>query len=58
MKTVKKAAEILFENLGSVYCDTCKTELGEEACDYCHRKSMNWGISEAFAYELAKEICK
>jgi len=52
MKTKEQIKEILMSNFDSVYCNTC----GNEDCDECHRKAMNWGISEKFAEKVANSI--
>ena len=51
-----KVKEYLVEFLSSVYCDTCANQDDENKCDYCHRKSMNWALSEQTAETMAKEI--
>ncbi len=50
-----KISEILKQELSSVYCDTCSGELDSE-CEDCHRKSMNWGISDHTANRLELKI--
>lgn len=52
-----RVAELLMSALESVYCNTCKNDDSSE-CDYCHRKSMSWGLSEKAAYKIAEEIQK
>lgn len=42
----------LMKELNHVYCDTC----GNEDCDDCHRKYMNWQISEAVATSIVKKL--
>lgn len=49
----EKIVEILKNNLGSVYCDTCDGGMDSDNCDYC---AMYWGISDAFAERIADEI--
>ena len=56
MKNREEIIEILKNNLSYVYCDSCEFNLESECCDYCHRKSMNWGISTAFAEAIADAI--
>lgn len=50
--------EILMKKLQSVYCDTCKFNYTESdsVCEMCHRKSMEWSISELEAEEITKLI--
>ena len=50
-----KIVKILMDNLSSVYCDTCGPR-EEDDCEYCHRKSMMWGLSENTARKLARKI--
>ena len=60
----EKIVEILKENFQSVYCGTCESEgdkLDEDGisrCDDCHRKAMNWGISDDACSNLADKIIK
>lgn len=55
----EKISEMLYWNLGTVYCYSCEHENTEdEACDYCHRKSMGWSLSKKAADGLAKGIMK
>ena len=49
-----KIKEILLKQFSNVYCDTCGNS--EEQCDYCHRKSMLWSLSQNTATELAEKI--
>ena len=48
--------KILLKQFSSVYCGTCEAQ--EDWCDECHRKMMNWGLSEKAAGEIADEIIK
>jgi len=48
--------EILKSYLAGVYCNSCESEETEEYCEDCHRKAMNWGISDAHADKIASEI--
>jgi len=50
--------EYLVGFLSSVYCDTCANNAHGSACDYCHRKSINWALSEQAAETMAAEIAK
>lgn len=52
----EKIIEILKLYFSSVYCDTCNGELEADKCDYCHRKNMNWAISDGCAEEIASKI--
>jgi hypothetical protein len=49
-------ADILLKEFTTVYCYTCAYEETEECCDECHRKNMNWSLSEKRALELEKMI--
>lgn len=51
-----KIVEILKNEFRSVYCDSCKGEMDSDACDFCHRKYMNWSISDEYAEIVAEEI--
>ena len=55
-----KIMDVLKGKLGSVYCGGCGSGQGDadDWCECCHRKAMNWNISEKFAAEIAKEILK
>ena len=53
----EKISEMLYQNLGAVYCYNCENEDTDE-CDYCHRKSIGWSLSRKAADSLAKEIMK
>ena len=62
-------ANLIYENLGYMYCDNCRfnSEISEEesirkfgywGCEDCHRKYNGWGISKTEAEHLAREIIK
>ena len=55
MNEKEKIVELLKNNFGSIYCDTCGYE-DSSRCEECRRKAMNWGISESFACILADVI--
>ena len=48
---------LLKEQFSSVYCDTCKAneEDNYDACCECHRKAMNWEISNYTAESVANK---
>ena len=50
------AKEYLMSFFDSVYCDTCRNVDNESACDYCHRKSMNWAISESAVDKILSDL--
>ena len=56
----EKIAEMLYQNLGAVYCYSC--EYGdfenEDMCEDCHRKYMNWALSHKAADGLAEEVMR
>lgn len=54
----EKVTEILTSYFNSVYCDTCAYDspYGQPECDECHRKAMNWALSEASAAQVAEMI--
>lgn len=54
MKTKEEIINILISEFSSIYCDTCNGK----NCDDCHRKYINWSISNNFAEALAEEILK
>jgi hypothetical protein len=58
MKTKEEIVEIIMGYFGSVYCDSCESNKTSNKCDECHRKAMNWGISEDYAGKIADEILK
>ena len=60
-KMTNKIKEYICNELNSVYCHSCrgndlKNEEHEYFCDGCHRKYMNWAISEHAANKMAKDI--
>ena len=57
MKNKEEIVDILMGYFDSVYCDSCEHD-DTSRCDECHRKAMNWGISEDFAKKVAEEIVK
>ena len=56
MLSEEKIAEYLMDTFSSVYCGSCSYQESGEGCDECHRKYMNWGLSEAKASKIAKYI--
>jgi len=66
MTQKEKIAEILYNELDYIYCNTCKyTQITREeaeekfdyyGCDDCYRKYMGWEISKNYAEEIAEEI--
>lgn len=49
--------EFLKNEFSSVYCDTCESNDNDDGtCDYCHRKAMNWSISDYQARYVTKRI--
>lgn len=61
MKDENQIVDILLNKLESVYCNNCssnKLKSSDEDCycEECHRKNMNWSISEKTAKQIAKEI--
>lgn len=45
--------DFICNELSSIYCDTCK--YCDDDCDYCHRKAMEWGISDDEAEVIANK---
>lgn len=54
----EKIIKLLYQQLGSIYCDSCDNVDTDAICDYCHRKSMSWSLSWAGAEGLADAIMK
>ena len=54
----EKIVQVLKDKLSSVYCDNCvgNADFSGDYCDFCHRKYMNWGISDEYAELIAEEI--
>ena len=51
--------DMLLSELAGVYCWNCEHESKDEVeCEYCHRKYMNWKISQTTATEIADRIVK
>lgn len=49
--------EFLKNEFSSVYCDTCESNDSDDgACSCCHRKAMNWSISDYQARYVTKRI--
>ena len=60
MKSKEEIIEILKREFGYIYCYNCKYEQEDsesDSCEWCHRKYMNWSISDSAAEEIAEEIC-
>lgn len=45
--------DFLYNELQSVYCDTCRNNEDSNNCGYCHRKAMEWGINSYEAEYIA-----
>lgn len=54
-EVISNVTNILLDKFDTVYCDTCKYD-DDSHCDDCHRKYMNWSLSEAEAKILAEKI--
>ena len=55
---MKQMTEFIEISIGSVYCYNCKgNEIGydDDRCDDCHRKYMNWSISENVKNGIAEK---
>lgn len=57
MKSIEEIADIIKEKLNWIYCHNCNGNI-EDKCEECHRKYMNWGISDKCAKEIAENILK
>ena len=51
-----KIVNILMDEFSYVYCFNCNNNLDEDLCGDCHRKYMNWRLSESTAEEIADKI--
>jgi hypothetical protein len=58
MKTKEEIIKILLSKFSYVYCHSCSNYNDDSRCDECHRKYMNWSISEETAEEVAELILK
>jgi hypothetical protein len=57
----KQISKIIYEELSYIYCDNCRhvyAYKNEEIdpCEECHRKYMQWEISESFCNAIAERI--
>jgi len=55
VKSKEQIIKLLKDVFESVYCNTCEYE-DSSRCDECHRKAMNWGISDKCAEQIADII--
>jgi len=59
-----KIADIIYEELGYMYCDNCRyqenseDEYGIDHCEYCHRKYNGWAVSKETAEAIEKRFFK
>ncbi len=53
-----KIVSFLVKELNYVYCDSCANSSNEEYCEDCHRKSMQWSLSESTAHRITNQIDK
>jgi len=52
----QKVKNILAYNFAAVYCNTCQFNMDDDCCEGCHRKYMNWRLSESEAESIARKI--
>ncbi len=52
----EKISKMLWQQLGGVYCFSCEYQDNEDRCEGCHRKYMNWALSQEAADGLAEAI--
>lgn len=52
----ERISELLHGELHTVYCYNCEHKDIDSICEYCHRKSMEWALSEKAADEFANRI--
>ena len=57
-EVVSKVKKILFDKLDYIHCGNCRFNDDDTRCEECHRKNMNWEISEDTAENLAEKIYK
>ena len=53
-----KIYKYIYDRLCYVYCNTCRNDLDDDKCECCHRKYMNWSISEEEAHKMAEDIAE
>lgn len=58
MKTKEEIKELLLNEFDSIYCHGCKGNDDDSYCDDCHRKYMNWSMSEEYAERIANKILR
>ena len=51
-------SRILEEEFSYVYCNNCKYDVGDDVCEECHRKYMNWALGEDAAVNISEKIIK
>lgn len=54
---MKQFTDYIENELSSVYCYNCKgndNDVEQDFCDDCHRKYMNWEISDYTANKIAE----
>ena len=47
--------DFLRKQFDYIYCETCRF-VDTDNCDYCHRKAMNWSISDNAIDDITKKI--
>lgn len=54
----QKAIDAVMLRLNGIYCYNCNHNNKEDnpQCDDCHRKYMNWSISEFEAMRIVEEV--
>ena len=57
MMKEREIVDYLLEYFNSVYCYNCAGQDRDELCEECHRKYMNWELSEEAAVKIAARIC-
>ena len=63
MTPKEELVQFVCDRLSSVYCHNCRSQgLGEDEedyrCDECHRKAMNWAISNHDATAIVEHIAE
>lgn len=56
MLSKEQIKDLLVYEFDSVYCYNCGADAESGICDDCHRKYMNWRLSESCAEEIAEKI--
>ena len=56
MLNKQEIISILMDEVGAVYCTNCRFDMDDDHCEFCHRKYMNWQLSDEVAERIADKI--